>query len=75
MRGSPEARARERGRGSLCATAHPLQIRRGVEPLIGGTIAPPPALAAILGREGRKVAIAPELEALVGVLVGEALAV
>jgi threonine synthase len=47
-----------------CATAHPFKFADMVEPLIGRSIAPPPALAAILGREGRKKTIPAELGAL-----------
>ena len=51
------------------ATAHPFKFAEIVEPVIGTTIAPPPALAAILGREGGKVTIAPESAALEEALV------
>jgi threonine synthase len=47
-----------------CATAHPYKFADVVEPLIGATIAPPPALAAILSRETRKTEIPATLEAL-----------
>jgi threonine synthase len=57
-----------------CATAHPFKFAEAIEPLIGARIAPPPALEAILGREARKVVIAPRLEALAEALEGEALA-
>ena len=46
------------------ATAHPYKFREVVEPLIGRTIDPPPALAAILGRTSRRRVIAARLEAL-----------
>jgi threonine synthase len=41
----------------LCATAHPFKFADIVEPLIGRRLAPPPALAAILGREARATPI------------------
>ena len=47
-----------------CATAHPYKFADVVEPLIGATIAPPPALEAILTRETRKSEIPTTLEAL-----------
>ena len=47
-----------------CATAHPYKFADVVEPLIGATIAPPPALEAILTRETRKSEIPATLEAL-----------
>ncbi len=56
------------------ATAHPFKFSDAIEPLIGATIEPPPALKAILGREAHKRTIPPRLEALVEVLEGETLA-
>lgn len=53
------------------ATAHPFKFRESVEPLIGAEIAPPRALAAILGRPARKAAIAAELGALAEALEAE----
>lgn len=46
------------------ATAHPFKFAEAIEPLIGARIAPPPALAAIRGREPRKTPIPPRLDAL-----------
>jgi threonine synthase len=46
------------------ATAHPYKFAEVVEPIIGTRIAPPPALAAILGRKAHKVTIAPDPAAL-----------
>lgn len=53
------------------ATAHPFKFAEEIEPLIGARIQPPRALAAIIGREARKVPIAPELPALVRALEPE----
>ena len=47
-----------------CATAHPYKFADVVEPVIGTSITPPPALEAILGRKAHKQAIAPSLGAL-----------
>jgi threonine synthase len=46
------------------ATAHPYKFADVVEPLIGETLTPPPALAAILGRGARASNIPATLEAL-----------
>jgi threonine synthase len=46
------------------ATAHPFKFAEVVEPLVGATLPPPPALASILGREARKKRIPATLEAL-----------
>jgi threonine synthase len=69
----PEAE-REARPWIAAATAHPFKFAEAIEPLIGVRIAPPPALAAILGREARKVTIEARLEALVEALAGETLA-
>ncbi|PSJ36736.1 threonine synthase [Allosphingosinicella deserti] len=53
------------------ATAHPYKFAEAIEPVIGATIAPPPALAAILGRHAEKIEVPAELAALVGALGGE----
>jgi threonine synthase len=45
----------------LVATAHPYKFREVVEPLIGQTIAPPPAMQDILHRDTRKISIAKHL--------------
>jgi threonine synthase len=50
------------------ATAHPFKFAEIVEPLIGEKIAPPPALAAILGRVSHARRIPATLEALAGAL-------
>jgi len=64
--------ARRAERLWICAaTAHPYKFADVVEPLIGETLTPPPALAAILGREAHATRIAATLEALVGALAGE----
>jgi threonine synthase len=59
----PEAKRTERV-WIACATAHPYKFADIVEPLIGTSIAPPPALEAILSRGTRKVEIPATLEAL-----------
>ena len=48
----------------LAATAHPYKFADVVEPVIGTSIVPPPALTAILGRKARKEAIEPSLPGL-----------
>lgn len=48
----------------LAATAHPFKFAGAIEPIIGRSIDPPPALAAILGRPVHKTRIEPRLEAL-----------
>jgi threonine synthase len=53
------------------ATAHPYKFADVVEPLIGETLAPPPALAAILGRDAHARPIPPKLVALVRALAEE----
>jgi len=50
------------------ATAHPFKFAEEVEPLIGGKIAPPPALAAILDRASQARRIPATIEALAGAL-------
>jgi threonine synthase len=51
-----------------CATAHPYKFAEIVEPLIGEILEPPPALARILGREGKFLSIAPTPQALAAAL-------
>jgi len=53
------------------ATAHPYKFAEGIEPLIGTGIEAPPALAAILDREGHKMTAPAELSALALALDGE----
>jgi threonine synthase len=53
------------------ATAHPYKFADVVEPLIGETLTPPPALAAILGRAAHARPIPATLEALAGALADE----
>lgn len=53
------------------ATAHPYKFADVVEPLIGETLSPPPALAAILGRAARAHRIPATLEALARALAGQ----
>jgi len=53
------------------ATAHPYKFADVVEPLIGKRLTPPPALAAIEGRDERKRRIPATLEALAAALAGE----
>ena len=52
----------------LCATAHPYKFAEIVEPLIGETLSPPPALAAILDRGANALPIDATPEALARVL-------
>lgn len=54
----------------VAATAHPFKFASRIEPLIGAPIEPPPALRAILGRQGRKSGIPSELLALAEALEG-----
>jgi threonine synthase len=56
----------------LCATAHPYKFAEIVEPLIGRSIEPPPALAGILGREARATPILANSAALAAVLAATA---
>jgi len=53
------------------ATAHPFKFAEILEPLIGETMSPPPALKSIVGRPVRKVAIGSDLGGLVGLLASE----
>ena len=48
----------------VAATAHPYKFAEVVEPLVERDLAPPPALAAILGRPACSLAIPPTLDAL-----------
>ncbi len=48
----------------VVATAHPAKFDEIVEPLIGGEVAPPPALSALFERESHKVEIEPDLATL-----------
>ncbi|PHR62388.1 MAG: threonine synthase [Robiginitomaculum sp.] len=52
----------------LVATAHPYKFREVVEPLIGETIAPPPAMQSILDRTTHKTTIRANLGALIAQL-------
>jgi threonine synthase len=51
-----------------CATAHPYKFAEIVEPLVGKTLAPPPALARILGRAAASTPIAANSSALARVI-------
>ena len=57
------------------ATAHPYKFADVVEPLIGETLAPPPALAGILGRGARVRRIPATVAALAAILAEEGRAV
>ena len=46
------------------ATAHPFKFADIIEPLIGETVEPSPALRALIGRPTRKVAIGNQLDEL-----------
>jgi threonine synthase len=56
------------------ATAHPYKFAEIVEPLIGRTVEPTPALAAIFHRPTRKIRIGADLDALADVLRERAVA-
>jgi threonine synthase len=56
------------------ATAHPYKFAEIVEPLIGRTVEPSPALAAISSRPTRKIRIGADLSALADVLRERAVA-
>jgi threonine synthase len=60
-------RLRERGATGtwiVAATAHPAKFAEVVEPIIGETVAPPPALAALLARPAHAEPLDPTLDAL-----------
>jgi threonine synthase len=59
MRGSLGA-----GPWAVAATAHPAKFERIVEPLIGTTVPPPPALAALLAQPSSATPMANDYEAL-----------
>ena len=65
----PEAERGERP-WIAAATAHPFKFAEAIEPVIGATIAAPPALAAILGRPAEKASVPAELSALAEALDG-----
>lgn len=69
----PETQRNERP-WIVAATAHPYKFAETVEPLIGRTIEPTPALAAILDRPTHKQRIGASLDALAGTLAQVALA-
>ena len=56
------------------ATAHPFKFAETVEPLIGRSVAPTPALAAIFDRPTRKIRISASLDALADALKERAVA-
>jgi threonine synthase len=66
----PESRRRERW--VLVATAHPAKFNDVVEPLIGATVPVPKALADLLALPSVQTDVAPTLDALSGVLLGNA---
>jgi threonine synthase len=64
-------RLRRQGRSEpmlLVATAHPAKFDSVVEPLVGHTVAPPPALAELLARPSHSVALAAQPAALAAAL-------
>ena len=63
----PEAERSERP-WVAAATAHPFKFAEGIEPLIGVSLEPPPALQAILGRPARKTDIPADPAALAAAL-------
>ncbi len=50
------------------ATAHPFKFAETIEPIVGATIPPPPALSAILGRRTEKFSLRPSLDCLADAL-------
>jgi threonine synthase len=62
----------ERGAWAVVATAHPAKFEAIVEPLVGGTVAVPPALAALLARPSRAEPLAADYRALRDRLAGTA---
>ena len=69
-RGLPPTRRAERW--VLVATAHPAKFNDIVEPLIGEAVPVPPALAALLELPSVQTEVGPNLDALRGVLAGDA---
>ena len=79
VRSSSHSSRRPRGRNRLgrderawavAATAHPAKFEGIVEPLIGTTIEPPPALAALLARPSRAEPLANRYEDFIAALRG-----
>ena len=69
-----EVLARRRADGDerawlIAATAHPAKFETVVEPLIGGAVEPPPALAELLARPSQAEALAADPQALRQVLL------
>ncbi|MCB1567253.1 MAG: threonine synthase [Xanthomonadales bacterium] len=58
------------GSWAVAATAHPAKFESIVEPLIGQSLTPPPALARLLARPSHADAMAVDYEAFVAVLAG-----
>ncbi len=58
----------ETGEWLVAATAHPAKFETVVEPLVGKTVPPPPALQALLERPSKAEPLAPTLEALTDAL-------
>jgi threonine synthase len=54
----------------VVATAHPAKFEDVVEPLVGGPVAPPPALAELLDRPRHFLEIGPEAETLKALVAG-----
>ena len=59
-----EAKEREARPWIVAATAHPYKFADIVEPLIGRSVVPTPALRAVTDRESRARPLEPELSAL-----------
>lgn len=55
-------------RSVIVATAHPAKFPEVVEPLVGQTVEPPPALAALLARDTHEEALEPTVDALMKAL-------
>jgi len=61
-------RLQPKGRWIVAATAHPAKFESVVEPLIGETVAAPPALQRLLDRPSRAEPMGPKVEDLLKVL-------
>jgi threonine synthase len=61
-------RLHPKGKWIVVATAHPAKFETVVEPLIGETVPPPPALQALLERPSQAGPLAPNVEELLKVL-------
>lgn len=69
---SQRRRSGDRRAFLVAATAHPAKFAEVVEPLIGGAVEPPPALADLLSRPSRAEPLAPDPDALRRELLADA---